>query len=139
MLLNEIKQQQLAARKARDKLKTALLTTLIGEIEAVGKAKNRQTTEDEAVAVVKKMLKNNAITIEAYGEDAPQTVLEEKFILESYLPKQMTEERLREVIEDFVKTAKGANIGQVMQYLKHGYSGKYDAKIASKIAREVTG
>ena len=58
MLLNKIKADQLAARKAKDGLATALLTTLIGDAEMVGKNAGRLVTDEEVVAVIKKFIKN---------------------------------------------------------------------------------
>ena len=47
-LFSQIKADQLAARKAKDGLKATLLTTLIGELTAIGKNDgNREVTDAE--------------------------------------------------------------------------------------------
>ena len=64
MILEKIKNASLAARKAKEALAATLLTTLYSEAVNVGKNNgNRDTTDAEAVAVVKKFLKGVDETI----------------------------------------------------------------------------
>lgn len=130
MLLKKIKADQLAARIAKNSIKTALLTTLIGDAEMVGKNASRETTDDEVVAVIKKFLKNN-LEFQKHVTNDDLTV--EQKILESYLPKQLTTEELVEIITnnfgDELKSKKGA----IMKFLKENYAGLYDGATAAKV------
>ena len=52
MLIENLKEDQLIARKNRDQIKATLLTTLIGEAEMVGKnTGNRSPFDEEVVSV----------------------------------------------------------------------------------------
>lgn len=133
MLIDKIKADSLVARKERNTLLSNLLTTLYSEAAMVGKNDgNRETTDVEVVAVVKKFIKN-AVEVLKVRNDA-DTVYEVR-VLESYLPKQLTEEQLVKYISDYKFFTPNANVGQIMKYLKEDFSGQYDAKLASQLAK----
>jgi hypothetical protein len=56
-------------------------------------------------------------------------------ILTSYLPKQMTEDELREAVSTFKAANPDANMGVIMAHLKTNFAGLYDGKMASQIAK----
>lgn len=141
--LEQIRKDQLTARKNRDKFKTGILTTLIGEIVTVGKNNgNRETTEEEAIKVITKFKKNANEIVELLDiGDESYKVMAEVEIYDQYLPKQMTGEILREIVqrwkdENYPDTP---NIGGCMRALKRCYDGQYDGKMASQIIREIYG
>ncbi len=133
-LLTQIKEQQITARKNGDKEAALLLTTLLGEASAVGKnAGNRETTDAETIAVIKKFIKNIDETINALAErkmDFSNLEAEVK-ILEVFLPKQLNEDELQKI----AKTQK--SMPEFMKHLKENFSGQYDGKLASMVAKKV--
>ena len=145
MLIVKIKQDQLVARKNRDQIESTLLTTLIGEAEMVGKNNgNRDPFDEEVISVVKKFLKgvNETIAIlEKSGHDVSQFE-KERYILDSYLPTQLTKEKLIVMLDSAVvdgtlvedKSFKGA----AMKWLKEHYSGQYDGRVAAAAIDEFT-
>ena len=141
-LLQQIKSAQVTARKARDSVTARLLTTLIGEAEMVGKNANREVTDQEVVATIKKFIKNLDETIRVAGDyrDADRCDLAwaEKTVLEQFLPKQLSEAEIRVLISDFLDVGETRpNMGEVMKYMKSNYDGQYDGKVVSKIAGEL--
>ena len=139
-LFDQIKADQLVARKAKDGLKATLLTTLIGELTAIGKNDgNREVTDADVVKLVKKFLDGVNETIRLLGDTNLQATLKagyEKAILKPYLPQQMDEAKLTEVLTELV-TESGPNLGKLMGLLKARYAGKYDGGMASTIAKKV--
>lgn len=137
-LLTEIKKDQLAARKIKDKMKATLLTTLIGEAEMVGKNDgNRESTDSEVTAVIKKFVKNIDETLTICHDD---DLLIERTTLETYLPQQMTEEQLRQLVQSHVQSegiSGPQNMGVVMKFLSSNFAGQYDGKLASSVVREI--
>jgi uncharacterized protein YqeY len=132
-LMEDIKVRQLTARKAAAP-EASLYTTLLGEAGAIGKnAGNRETTDQEVVAVVKKFIKNLDETINALtsrNQDAG-SFLNERSVLEQFLPKQMGE-------EDLVNIAQALpNLPAFMKHLKENYAGQYDGKLASTVAKSI--
>lgn len=141
-LLEKIKQDNIAARKAKDTVKSALLTTLVSEISNIGKNDgNRETTEPESIAVVKKFIKGVDETLKALEFSSNPRVLvaiEEKKILESYLPTQLSEIELTAVVDQIISTLADRSpkqMGVVMKRLKEMHDGRYDGKIASGIIK----
>ena len=140
MSLQQIREDQLEARKSRDKLKATLLTTLIGEAQMVGKnAGNRDTTDAEVVQVVKKFIKNIDESLEYYSGETKEEKLSEKKLLEIYLPRQLTEEQLTTIIFDIfnkLNITELKQMGLVMKELKTNYEGQFDGRLASTIVKD---
>jgi len=154
-LLDALKADQLAARKASDRLKADLLTTLIGEATQITTEEFKrgvtEVTDEKVAATVAKFLKNTKLTLEnlsserarlvetggdASKVDARATAAQtELAILSSYSPKQMTEAELRAAIDDFRAKNPDANVGTIMAHLKTSFGGQYDGKAASALAR----
>jgi uncharacterized protein YqeY len=142
-LLAQIKQDQLAARKAKETAKAALLTTLIGEVEMVGKNDgNREVTDVEVVAMVKKFLKNVNETLKALGGiegGIAMQYMAESQILESYLPKQFTEDQLTTILDSIkIEISAGPkDMGKMLGLLKNRFDGQYDGRLASTVAKSL--
>ena len=132
-LMEQIKQKQLAARKEGLPV-ASLYTTLLGEAAMIGKnAGDRETTDAEVVAVVKKFIKNTNETIEALtsrGQDAELFIIE-RMILEEFLPQQLDEVQLNTIAQEF------KSMPEFMKALKERYAGQYDGKLASMVAKKV--
>jgi len=139
-LFTQIKADQLAARKAKESLKATLLTTLIGELTAIGKNDgDREVTDADVVKLVKKFADGMEQSLKYLGNSNPEgttTLLSELEIIHPYMPQQMDEAKLTEVLAELV-TEVGPNLGKLMGLLKTRYAGEYDGAMASKIAKKV--
>lgn len=126
-LIEKIRAEQLEARKSRDTIRAALLTTLLGEVGLVAKNAGRtDATDEEVIATVKKFIKNN----ESIGEGIRHVTHDaELHILDGYLPQQLSREELvaLRVAMDH------PNKGDWMKFLKENYAGRYDGKLASEV------
>ncbi len=141
-MIPEIRKMMMKARFEKDSFKSNLLSTLIAEAVMVGKNDgNRETTEAEVTAVVKKFLKGvneNIKLLEELGKDKTGAI-REKEILESLLPAQLSEEELQEIVSDIVNDLPERSpkmMGKVMSQLKKDHDGRYDAKKASEIVKK---
>lgn len=135
-LLDKIRQDAVAARRAKDP-KASVLVTLIGEADTASKAmKQPRLLEDaEVVAIVQKFIKNIDETLTHVADGAAaEKARAERAALEIYLPVQMTAEE----IATFARTAaaEGANLGQIMGRLKAEKAGQYDGRLAASIVKE---
>lgn len=142
-LLSTIKSKQVEARLARDTATASTLTTLLGEASAVGKNDgNRETSDDEVIAVVKKFIKNIDETVVSMGErnlDTTKFIIERN-LLESLLPRQLTAEELEVIVAEYISEeglSGPRSMGLVMKHLQTEYAGKYDGKLASTVVRGV--
>ncbi len=134
-ILEKIKADRLAARKAKETDNVAYLNFLIGEIEKIGKnAGNRETTNDEAITVLKKTLNNVDSTILANAKDVPFDLIHEKHYLESLLPAMVGEDVVKARINSLIKS--GGNKGSIMKDLRAEYGATIDMKTAGAFADE---
>lgn len=133
-LLQKIKQDQLVARKERDGFVGGLLTVLYSEASIIGfNDGKRESTDEEVVKVIKKFIKGIDENISvARTDDAKHEFLKEKAVLEKYLPKQLTEEQLTNIIGNYIREL-GPNKSAIMKNLKETLSGQYDGKMAAII------
>ena len=133
-LMEQIKRDQLEFRKQRQSVEVSVLTTLIGEASAIGKNNgNRETTDAEVIALVKKFLDNNIATIKLLAIDNTQVdVLNtENAALQVYLPKQMSEQEIRDALATCSK-----ELGKIMGHFKKAFPGMYDGALVSRLAKE---
>ncbi len=142
-LIERVQQEQIAARKRRDKVAGACLTALLSEARMVGKnAGDRDPTDAEVVQVVRKSLKSASELLDAAaqaGRDTAQVDADIR-LLESFLPRQMTEEEIRAAAKDYIEElgiSDPKQMGQVMGMLKKNHPGEYDGKTASQIVRDL--
>jgi len=130
------------ARKARDKVRTECLSMTVSEM------RNREIEiggelDDEAVTqVVTKAVKQrrDAATQMREGgrEELAKKEEAEVAILESYLPEQLDDDAVREIIRGIVEG--GADqIGPLMGQLMPKIRGRFDGKRAQALVREALG
>lgn len=141
-MINELKKMMMKAKLEKDKVKSNLLSTLVGEAVMVGKNDgNRETTKEEILALTKKFLKGvneNLKLLEEAGKDMT-SALHEKEVLESLLPKQMSESELTGAVEQIIETLPERSVkmmGKVMGELKSKYNGQFDGKMASDVVKK---
>jgi uncharacterized protein YqeY len=142
MLINKLRSDLLLARKNRHPVSTSLLTALVGETTMIGKnAGNRETTDDEAIAMIRKFLKNAEETLARQIESNRQidVTKHEIEILKDYLPQQLSLEDIHNIVVNMKANDPKLSVGTAMKLLKEQHGGKYDGKIASGIVKAVIG
>ena len=133
VLINKIKDDLTKLRKqAEDKHAISLLTTLYSEAANVGiNDGKRVSTDEEVVRVIKKFVKDIDICLQHATDKEMYT--REREILEQYLPKQLSEMELSDVISTYITGTGQPSKADVMKYLKSAFGGKYDGKLAATI------
>lgn len=131
-ILTQIRADMLTARKARDTEAVKAFSTLVGEIELIGKKPGNVINDELVIATVKKFIANLEETL-VHLTDAVRgrDVETEIGLLGVYLPTQLTEEQILEAIVFF----QPANMGVAMKHLKEAYTGRYDGKLASQVVK----
>jgi uncharacterized protein YqeY len=130
-LLATIKADQLKARKERNGIVAAILTTLIGEVETKAKKELRELTDVEVITIIKKFLDgiNECIDKSTDSEKRDHSYVE-KVVLEGYMPKQLSGEDLNHILKALNLVDEGPLvIGKVMAHFKQFYPGRYDGKV----------
>lgn len=137
MLIDDIREDRMAAMKAKDAVLRGLLDVLIGDCcKAV-----KQPSDEDVVKMVKKFINNCELTIakakEFPNENTPAIIeaaeVEIK-LLEVYLPSQMAEADIVAAIEK-AKEAGLSDMGKIMLYFKTHHIGTYDGKLVSELVK----
>jgi hypothetical protein len=146
-ILQDIKLASLSARKSHDAERAAALTTLLSEATMIGKNDgNRDTTDTETIAVIKKFIKNIDETLEVLsvaGSNREITVKlsREKAELVSFLPKQLSEAEIVTTLKNIVRENNIAlspkSMGEMLKLLKAQHEGTYDGATAARVTKEI--
>jgi len=131
-LLDTIKADMLTARKERNSEAVKVYTTLYGELELISKKNGTAITDELVVSTVKKFISNLDTNLDNVTSTVQIDAIKfEMAILEKYVPAQLTEQKLLEI----VSALNPSNMGEAMGHLKTNYSGQYDGKVASQVVK----
>ena len=142
--IESIKTDMYSAMKFGDKEKAGTLRTLLSKLKDRQINTRQELTDNDCINVIKTLVKQRKEAAKMY-EDAKRPKLAEKekielAILETYLPKMMTEQETRTLIENVINEtgAEGiSDIGKVMPIVMQRGEGKVDGKNANIILREL--
>jgi uncharacterized protein YqeY len=128
VITDEIKARMLAAMQGRDAVAKNILGLALGEIQTAEARANRALGEDEAMAVVRKLVKSNEETLGhvAHEKDDPSRAADLKReieVLSSLLPKALSADAVAEAlgpVTEALRAAKsdGQAMGVAMKHLK---------------------
>ena len=110
----------------------SLLGVLLGEIDRLPIPRSQAPSEDQIYAIVKK-LHESAKEMREYTPAADQ----EFEYLKDYIKAQLGRSEIEIIIAELLLHAPGVNLGVVMKHFKDNYSGQYDGKLVSQIAKEI--
>lgn len=118
-------------RKQHDKPKSVLLQTLIGELNT--KEKSNIVIDDAYVAkMIKSFVNNNTATLKDANDPVMiDRLMAENDLLNSYLPKLLSEEQVKIIIAE--NDLKDVPTG--MKYFKEHFNGQYDGKMVSSLLK----
>ena len=112
----------------------SLLGVLLGEIDRLPIPRTQCPTEDQIYSIIKKLYESAEYLAE---RDLSEEAKIEYNYLKDYIKTQLGRSEIEMIISDLVLQQPAANIGVVMKYFKDNYSGQYDGKLVSQIAKEV--
>lgn len=136
------------AMKAKDELRTMVLRSIKAgmlekEISTRTEGKAVSVTDEMATEVIVKAAKQRRDSITQYTDagrdDLADQEKRELEVIESYLPKQLTEGEIAAVVDETIKetgAASPADMGKVMGRLMPKMKGKADGALVNKIVRE---
>jgi uncharacterized protein YqeY len=146
---DRLKTDLVSAMKARDELTTAtirMVLSAVGVEEVAGKSA-RELSDDEVLAVVGREAKKRREAATAF-DDAGRTELAEReraegTILDAYLPAQLGDDELGELVRAAVAEAGATEprqMGQVMKVLQPKVAGRAEGgRVAAEVKRQLAG
>lgn len=139
-LLIELRKANMQAMKNHDTVKKGVLSLVISSIALAEKEDGKTLTREEELTFIQKELKQTRESLTETPADRIDLIEETKKkieILESYLPRQLTEEEIKTAIESIL-TEKGLepvkkSQGVVMKEIMAKYKGQTDGKTVNKV------
>ena len=139
-LLIELIKANMQAMKDHDTVKKGVLSLVISSIALAEKEDGKTLTREEELTFIQKELKQTRESLTETPADRTDLIEETKKkieILESYLPRQLTEEEIKTAIESIL-TEKGLepvkkSQGVVMKEIMAKYKGQTDGKTVNKV------
>lgn len=120
-----------------------VLRMLISDVKNVKIEKKRELTDKEVLQIIKQNVKRRKDSIEQFikgkRRDLADKENQELFILQKYMPKQMSDDEIRkiikEVLEDF-KEISSSDFGKIIGLTMKNTKEMADGKTVSKIIKE---
>ena len=128
-----------SARKARDKLRTLVLSTVISEVRNKEIDSRTELDDDGIVQVLSKGIKQRKDAADqmraASREELAETEEAQSKVLTEYLPEGLSEDEVRALVKQAIADGAdqmGALMGRIMPQIR----GRFDGKEANRIVRE---
>ena len=143
MTFETLHSDMVAAMKARDKARKAVISTLIADVKKA--AIDAGTREDIPEALVDQVILKSKKTAREQLDTCPDERVELKAeyqyaydVICEYAPKMMSEEEIRSFLEgNFADLIAAKNKGQIMKAVMPALKGKADGKAINAIVAEL--
>jgi uncharacterized protein len=138
-MINKIKNDMKESMKNKEKVKLSTLRMLLSTLENERiKLQVEELSNDDVITCINRNLKQLEQEIESLvnASRSIDSQLEQKQVLVSYLPEQLTEDEIRKEVTHAVNLVAKGEIKNPMQYLSQKLKGKADMKLVSQIVKE---
>ncbi len=142
-MLEKITKDIVEAMKSKDTLRLQTLRMLKGSIdlERINK-KLEKVSDEDIVVIIGKQIKSRKESILEFEKGNRQDLIdktnEEIKILSEYMPEQLTEEEINNIIDEIIKNVNATSIkemGMVMKEASSKLKGKADMSLVSSIIK----
>ncbi len=132
-----------AAMKAAEKLKVSTLRMVLAEIKNAEISKGDQLSEAEIEEVIGRELKKRREAIPMYRDGGREELAEKEIleaeILEGYLPEQLTEAEIGELVDSAIAQTGASGegeMGRVMGALMPKVKGRADGSVVNRLVKK---
>ncbi len=139
-LKNDLKE----AMKSKDTFKRDVVRFLMSAIKQVEVDERRELSDEDIQRIIQKSVKQREDAAAQYKEGGREDLFEKEMkeaeILKSYLPKQLSDEELRAIIEETIKEVGASSMkdmGKVMGAVIKKTVGQADGKRINAIVKEL--
>ena len=144
MLNDKVFNDYKEAMKARDSLKSSVLSFLRADMLNLATNKKKDKLDDaEIVTVIKKQIKQRQDSIEQFTKGGRLEMADkekkELEILKNYLPEELSAEEIKRLIEEVIIEIGASGIkdmGRLMKELTIKIAGKADGRLVSDLVKQ---
>lgn len=144
-LLNRLNDDMKQAMRNREKEKLTVIRMIKASMqnEAIKLGVDNLSSDEELTVLARelKQRKDSLLEFEKAGrDDLADKLKNEIVVLDAYMPEQLTEEELVEVVKETISSvgaSSKADIGKVMGVLMPKVKGKADGALVNKVVRDL--
>jgi hypothetical protein len=132
-----------AARLAREDDRRDALSLILNSLQQAQKELQRPLSEEEELQVLQRERKRRVEAAEGFRsggrEDRAAAEEQELRVLQEYMPEQLSEEEIEEIIDDVISEVGATSIrdmGRVMAGVMHQTSGRADGSTVNQLVKE---
>jgi len=145
MSLNErLSDDMKQAMKSQEKFRLSVIRMIRSSIKNVEIDQRRTLEDDEVLEIIGREVKQRKDSLQEFTkagrEDLAESVAAEIDIISAYLPKQLTEEEVKEIVQQTIQetgASSKAEMGKVMAALMPKVKGVADGRLVNTFVREL--
>jgi uncharacterized protein YqeY len=141
--IQRLEEELREARLARDDARRDALSLLLSSLRSAEKDLQRELTGDEELQVLQRERKRRVEAAEAFSnagrEEQAAAEEAELAVLEEFMPAQLSEEELEEIVDDAIAEVGATSmrdLGRVMADVMPQVAGRADGSMVSQLVRE---
>ena len=134
------------AMKSKDSFRLSVIRMVKGAMQLAKPNPREELTDDDVITVISKQIKMRNDYIKEFEADGRSDLVEQNKkeieILNTYMPKQLSEEELTEIIDkvfEEVKPTSQKDMGLIMKNISPLVKGKADMSLVNKLVKERLG
>ena len=142
-LIRRIEEELKSARLARDSERRDALSLVLNALRGAEKELERSLSDDEELQVLQRERKRRVEAADAFRAGGRDEQAEDEDyeleVLAEFMPEQMSEAEIEEIIDDVISEVGATNIrdmGRVMAGVMHQASGRADGSVVSQLVKE---
>lgn len=142
-VLDRLNEDMKAAMKNKEKDKLTVIRSLRSAVQNEAINKQKELTDEDVLTVLTRELKQRKDSLQEFEkadrEDLVEKTKREIEIVQHYLPEQLSEEDIRELVSETIQevgASSKADMGKVMSAIMPKVKGRADGKIVNKIVQE---
>lgn len=139
-LIDDLSREVIDAYKSGDSKKRVFLQTLKASLIKAQKDSGKELSDDDELKVIKSELKiqeqSRADFKKGGRDDLVKNAEEEIEMLKSYLPEQISDEKIQEVAKGVIEKLENPDFGQAMKAIMAELEGQADGSRVANIVKE---
>lgn len=143
MLKEELKKNEIAAMKARDKQTVSVLRLVNSEIKSFEVNERQDATDEVVIKIIEKQIKQLKETLQYSTQlNDIEKIEEGKFAIElltPYLPAQLSDEEVKEMLKEIISANNygPSDMGKIMKEIMPKVNGKFDRSKINPMVKEL--
>lgn len=142
-LLDRLTVDMKEAMKNKEKQRLSVIRMVKSALQNEAINLKKELTEDEALTVLNRELKQRKDSLHEFEkadrEDLAEKVREEVVILKAYMPEQLTDEEVAEIVKQTIQevgASSNADMGKVMGAIMPKVKGKTDGSVVNRLVQQ---